>query len=152
MSETFIDAAMEAALAEQGEIIACSAGVSMYPMLRHRKDMVVVETVKRELEKYDVPVYRLKSGKIVMHRILEIRPDCYVIRGDNLFVKEYIKPEQIIGVLKEFYRGGKKVSCTTSKGYKFYVFWIMHSYWLRYIWKKMIRPVLAKIKHLIVKK
>ena len=151
MGDTFIDSNIESALAEHGEIMACSSGVSMFPMVRHRKDMVVIEKVNRELKKYDVPVYRLNSGKIVMHRILEVRPDCYVIRGDNLLHKEYIKPEQIIGVLKAFYRNGKQVDCATSKGYKFYVFWIMHSYWLRYLWKKIVRPILSKLKHFILK-
>lgn len=151
MGDSFIDSTMEKTLTEQGEIMACSAGVSMLPMIRNKKDMVVIETVKRELKRSDVPVYRLASGKIVMHRILEVRPDVYVIRGDNLLDKEYIKPEQIIGVLKEFYRGGKHVNCADSKKYKLYVFWIMHSYWLRYLWKKIIRPILSKIKRFIFK-
>lgn len=151
MNDTFLDSSMESTLAEQGEVVACSSGVSMFPMLRHRRDMIVVERLTRELKKYDVPVYRLQSGKIVMHRILEVRPDCYVIRGDNLLQKEYIKPEQIIGVLREFYRNGKHVVCATSKGYKIYVFWTAHTYWLRFAWKKIIRPILSKTKHVLIK-
>ena len=152
MSDTFNDLSIESALAEQGEIILCSSGVSMFPMLRHRKDMVVIEKLERELKKYDVPVYRLKSGKIVMHRILEVRPDCYVIRGDNLLDKEYIKPEQIIGVLKEFHRNGRRIHCETSKGYKLYIFLTMHSYWLRFLWKKFLHPTLYKIKCIFFKR
>ena len=100
MSESYLDGTIEKALEEQGEVIACSAGVSMYPMLRNKQDMIVVESLTRELKKHDVPVYRVKSGKIVMHRILKVRDDCFVIRGDNLWHKEYVKPEQIFGVLK----------------------------------------------------
>lgn len=152
MGDTFINASMEKALAEQGEIVACSAGVSMEPMLRNKQDMVVIETVKRELKKHDVPLYRLDSGKLVLHRILKVKPDVYVIRGDNLLVKEYIRPDQIIGVLKAFYRGGKYVDCATNRKYKLYVFWIMHSFWLRYPWKKFLLPFLVKVKHFLLNK
>jgi len=151
MSDNFLDSSLDKALAEQGEVVACSAGFSMYPMLRNKRDMIVVETVKRELKKHDVPVYRLKSGKIVMHRILKVRPDVFVIRGDNLMHKEYIKPEQIIGVLKAFYRNGKFYDCAKSPKYKIYVFWITHSFALRFIWKRCIRRPLGIIKRAILK-
>ena len=123
--------------------------MSMYPMLRNKQDMIVVEQLKRELKKFDVPVYRLKSGKIVMHRILKVRPDVYVIRGDNLYDKEYVKPEQVIGVLKAFYRGGKYVDCANSKRYKAYVYWRVYTFGLRFVWVKGVKPILRPIKHLI---
>lgn len=151
MAENYLDAGIEKALAEQGEIFATNSGISMYPMLRHRKDMIVIERIKEPLKRCDVPLYRLDSGKLVLHRILKVTPECYIIRGDNLTVKEYIKPEQVIGVLKEFYRNGKRVDCKTSKKYKLYVFWIMHSYWLRYFYIKGVHPILIKVKHLIFK-
>ena len=151
MSDTFIEPAMEQALNENGEVIACTSGISMYPMLRHRKDMVVVETVKRQLKKYDVPLYRLNSGKLVLHRILEVRPDVYVIRGDNLLHKEYVKPEQIIGVLKAFYRGGKFVDCAESRKYRVYIFCMRYSFYLRYAWKSWIRPILGRIKRAVIR-
>ena len=150
MSE--FDTSIEEAIDKNGEIMVCSSGISMYPMVRHRKDMVVIEKLNRPLKKYDVPVYRTKTGKIVMHRILKITPDGYIIRGDNLFQNEYdIKNENIIGVLKAFYRNGKHVDCTTSKMYKFYIFYIRFSYPARYVWKIFIRPFLSKIKHAIFK-
>lgn len=149
MSDSYLDSSLDKAIAEHGEVVACSAGVSMYPMLRNKQDMIVVEQVKRELKKFDVPVYRLESGKIVMHRILKVRPDVYVIRGDNLYVKEYIKPEQIIGVLKAFYRDGKYVDCATSKKYRRYVYWRVYTFGLRFFWVKGVKRVLRPIKHLI---
>ena len=152
MDNIFLDKNIENLLAREGEVMACSAGVSMYPMLRNKKDMIVVETVKRKLRKYDVPLYRLESGKLVLHRIIKVNPDHYVIRGDNLTVKEYIYPDQIIGVLKSFYRGGKFVDCEKSKKYKLYVFCVCHSYFLRYPWKKIIRPFLGKTKRFVLGK
>ena len=153
MSEmTYENFKMEQGIEENGEVMCCSSGVSMYPMLRHRKDMVVVKKVDRPLKKYDVPLYRLKSGKLVMHRILKVTDNGYIIRGDNLLEKEYnITDENIIGVLKAFYRGGKFYDCEKSVIYKIYVRINPIFYPLRYVWKKLIRPILVKIKHKIFK-
>lgn len=142
---------IEQVLAEKGESISSSSGFSMYPMLRHRRDMIVIETVKRPLKKHDVPLYRLPSGKLVLHRILKVTDKCYIIRGDNLFKKEYVPEERIIGVLKAFYRDGKLYDCATNRKYHAYIVWIRLSYPLRYAWKKLIRPVLSKIKHTVFK-
>lgn len=136
----------------QGEIMVSTSGISMYPMLRHRRDMVVVEKVTRKLKKNDVPLYVLPSGKLVLHRILKVTDNGYIIRGDNLFQKEYnITDDNIIGVLKAFYRGGKYYDCATSRVYHIYIALNRVSYPLRYLWKFQIRPVLGKIKRAIFK-
>ena len=136
----------------QGEIMVSTSGISMYPMLRHRRDMVVVEKVTRKLKKNDVPLYVLPSGKLVLHRILKVTDNGYIIRGDNLFHKEYnITDDNIIGVLKAFYRNGKYYNCATSKVYHIYIVLNRASYPLRYLWKFKIRPVLGKIKRAIFK-
>lgn len=143
---------IESVLAEKGEIMTGTAGVSMYPMLRDRRDMVVIERVNRPLKANDVPLYRLDSGKLVLHRIIKITENGYVIRGDNLLNKEYnITDEKIIGVLKAFYRNGKYYDCKTSRGYKLYVALIGASFPLRYIWKGFVRPFLVKLKHMLIK-
>lgn len=142
---------IESALEEKGEIIVCTSGVSMYPMLRHRKDMVVLIKPNRELKKYDVPLYRATTGKLILHRILKVMPDYYIIRGDNLFHKEIVKREQIIGLLKAFYREGKYCDCEKSRKYRVYIFLNRISYPLRRFWRLKLRPALSKLKHMIFK-
>lgn len=144
---------IESVIEEKGEVMTSTAGSSMYPMLRHKRDMVVIEKVNRKLKKYDVPLYRLKSGKLVLHRILKVTDKGYVIRGDNLMNKEYnITDENIIGVLKAFYRGGKYYNCETNKKYKLYIFLNQISFPIRYAWKGLIRPILGKLKRFLLKK
>lgn len=142
---------IEEQLETSGEVMVCSAGTSMAPMLRDRRDMVVIEKVQRALKKHDVPLYRLTGGKLVLHRILAIKNGIYVIRGDNLFQKEHVKPEQIIGVLKGFYREGKYYDCATNRPYKLYVAYVRVSYPIRHMWRVWIRPALSKIKHTIIR-
>ena len=141
---------IEQALAREGKIMVCTSGVSMHPMLRHRQDMIVLEKVSRPLRKHDVPLYRLSSGKLVLHRILKVDGGAYIIRGDNLFHKEYVTEDMIIGVLKSFYRGKKYYECATSKKYRVYIAYIRVFYLPRKLWSRGIRPVLSKIKHFIL--
>ena len=139
-------------LKTEGEVMQSTSGTSMYPMLRHRRDMVIIEPVNRKLKKHDVPLYVLPSGKLVLHRILKVTDNGYIIRGDNLYEKEYnITDNNIIGVLKAFCRNGKYYDCATSKKYHAYIVFSRLSYPLRYMWKKVIHPILSKIKHTIFK-
>lgn len=142
------------ALRENEEISVLTAGTSMRPMLRDHKDMVVIKRKNGRLKKNDVPLYsRTGSKKFILHRILKVTPEGYIIRGDNLYKKEYdIKDENIVGVLKAFYRDGKYIDCEKSRGYKIYVFLNRASYPLRYFWGVLIRPTLGKIKRFITRK
>lgn len=145
---------IESVIDELGEITVSVSGISMYPMIRNRRDMVVIAKVDRELKKHDVPVYRLKSGKIVMHRIIKITKNGeYIIRGDNLMKKEYgITDDNIVGVLKSFYRGGKFYDCEKSIAYKVYVIFNRVSFPVRYLWRMGVRLPLGRIKRAIFKK
>lgn len=111
---------IEDVLREEGMFVSTTVGVSMYPMLRNRKDTIIVMPYEGRLKKYDVPLYK-RGSSYILHRIIEVRPDSYVIRGDNCIQKEYgITDEQILGVLTGFYRGAKKVNMN-GIGYKLYV-------------------------------
>ena len=127
-----MNTSIEEQLRESGVVVSTTAGVSMWPMLRNRRDRVVLCSVGEErLEKFDLPLYRLPDGKYVLHRIIGVREDCYVIRGDNTYRKEYIPKEWILGCVTEFYRGGKHISAN-SKGYRFYASVWNKLYFLRY--------------------
>lgn len=119
-------ASIEQQLAEQGFFVSTTVGVSMRPMLRNRRDRVIVLPIGSErLKKYDLPLYRRADGRYILHRIIGVRDGSYVIRGDNTYCKEYVPDEQILGYVSEFYRGGKHHR-TDARGYRAYAhFWNM---------------------------
>ena len=140
-------------LKEKGEASSLTRGCSMRPMLREHKDVVTMAKISRKLKKGDVVVYPSKNGEFVLHRIVAIKKGEYIIRGDNNYFTEYgIIDNDIVGILKCFYRDGKYVDCETNKKYKLYTFYICHSYFLRYPWKKIVRPLLGKIKRFVLGK
>ena len=79
---------MEQMLKEQGFLASTAVGISMNPMLRNRRDTILIAPVAGRLKKYDVPLYR-RGDDYVLHRIVQVLPDSYVICGDNCMEREY---------------------------------------------------------------
>ena len=141
---------VEESLRINGYYASTTAGTSMYPLLRHRKDNIVVRPCNGRLKKYDVPLYKV-GEKYVLHRIIKVLPNGYVICGDNCINKEYgITDENILGVLSEIYRAGKKINMDGVR-YKTYVRLCRFSYPARVFYKKT-RRLLSAVKHKLLKK
>lgn len=121
---------IEDVLKEEGVYVATISGISMYPMLRNRRDTVVIKPYTGRLKKYDVPLYKV-GERYILHRIIKVLPDSYVIRGDNLWEKEYgITDEKILGVLTSFYRDEKEIKLD-NWAYKTYVIVWRYTFFLR---------------------
>lgn len=144
---------VEELLKIRDEVMTRTRGISMRPLLRQGRDIVVIKKPQFPLKVGDAPIYKVKNKKeLVLHRILKVNDDgSYIIRGDNLFFKEYVFENQIVGVMRAFYREGKYCECEKSLKYKVYVFLNRISYPLRYLWSVRLRPLLSKIKHKIFK-
>ncbi|MBE6589636.1 MAG: hypothetical protein E7643_05600 [Ruminococcaceae bacterium] len=141
---------IEEGLRANGFYVSTTVGMSMKPMLRNRRDRVVLVPVGEErLRRWDLPMYRREDGKYVLHRIIAVKKDHYVIRGDNTFKKEYVKDAQLIGVVSEFYRGDRHVQ-TDARGYRVYAALWHFIFPVRLLLFKM-RRLASKIKHAIVK-
>ncbi|MBR6385943.1 MAG: S24/S26 family peptidase [Ruminococcus sp.] len=112
----------EEELKKNGKLVYTNVGDSMKPLIRQGRDLLVIEPVHGRLKKYDVPLYKRDSGQYVLHRILKVRKNDYVICGDNRWQKEYgITDRHIIGVLTAVIRDGKKNIPVTDRKYLAYV-------------------------------
>ena len=155
---------IEDVIEKQGFYAGTTVGISMYPMLRHRRDTIVLKPKTGRLKKYDVPLYKV-GDKYVLHRVIKVLPDGYIIRGDNLIIKERVRDDQILGVLKEFYRNPKNVNVSNAKTlsetkpvnmngfkYKLYVRVWHYSFPIRIIYKKFRHFVGNVLRALRLKK
>ena len=108
-------------LEKNGYLVYTVVGMSMEPLLKQRRDIVDIRAKGAErFHKYDVVLY-VSGGRYVLHRILKVRPDDYVIAGDhNTFLEYGITDDQILGVMTRIIRDGKERSLTSWK-YKAYV-------------------------------
>lgn len=113
---------MEELLAETGELFTTANGVSMLPCIRPKRDMLHLVKPKENIRKYDVILYKRMNGTYILHRVMDVGVDSYVLCGDNQWVLEHgITDEQVLGVLRGFYRGKRYVDCQKNFLYHFYV-------------------------------
>lgn len=111
---------IEDVLEHDGVYVGTTAGVSMWPMLRNRRDTIVVERPTGRLKRFDVVLYR-RGDAYVLHRVVDVQPHSYTILGDNcLALERGVRDEQVIGVLTGFFRGSKRVNMDGA-AYRAYV-------------------------------
>ena len=100
---------LEEVLSRDGKLVYKTRGTSMLPLLHQERDLVIIETPKGRLKKYDVALYK-RGGNTVLHRVIRVNTDSYTIRGDNTFILEKVPDSAVLGVLTGFVRKGKRVS------------------------------------------
>ena len=133
-------------LDENGILIYSNVGISMLPLLRQGKDLFILEKKKSERFKIgDVVLYR-RNNKYVLHRIIDVRENDYVILGDNCTEKEYgIKNVDILAIMTGFIRNGKKYSINDFI-YKIYLLIWLKTTSTRIFMKKLIHHLKNYLK------
>jgi hypothetical protein len=106
-------------LRKRGSYFSVPHGVSMKPMIYDRKGIVEIHTLEGEARRYDVVMYLRSDGVGVIHRVLHVKDDHYVIVGDNCWRLEYVPKKDVYGIAVRFYRKGKWYDCSCT-GYRLY--------------------------------
>lgn len=109
---------IEEVLASCGKYVGPTVGVSMLPMLKNRRDIIVVLPKTERLQPLDVALYK-RGDAYILHRVLQQTDEGYIIRGDNCYSDENVPENAVIGVLTEFFRKGKHYTCTDKKYLKY---------------------------------
>ena len=96
--------AYEELLRKEGKIITHVVGYSMLPLLCNRESIVIVESVDHVPPKRgDVVLYKYGTTYL-LHRIMQIKPDEYLIRGDNTQIIEHLPKDALLATMTGFYR------------------------------------------------
>lgn len=153
----------EEILSTDGILTYTNTGVSMMPLLRQGRDIMIIENVQdgRPLAKLDSVLFRRTNGQYVLHRIMCLPKDptakdpVYIICGDNTIQMEPVRRSMIIGRLIEVERNaGTKQAWTIhvgSMGERIYSR-IAYAMWpiRRILWP--IRWKIGGILHFLAKK
>lgn len=116
-------------------------GTSMLPLIHQGRDEVVLKKPNGRLKKFDIVFYKRASGQFVLHRIIKVRKNDYVLCGDNQTDYEYnITDDMILAVVEELIIDGKKVSVTDCDYLK---------YARKNLLNKKKRRIIGKIKRFI---
>lgn len=156
-----IKSTFEDELARTGRLVYTNIGVSMLPLLRQGRDVMVIERCDpAALRRWDAVLFRrvglMGRGAYVLHRIVRLNPDgSYWIVGDNCIDGETVIPEQILGKLTAV-RRGKRTVTERSLRYRLYVTLWCKPYHLRILilrFKRFCAEMIDRIKcHLKRKK
>lgn len=149
----------EELLEKDGYIVYTNVGCSMMPLLRQRRDIIEIRKKGPErCKKYDVALYK-RGDKYILHRVLKVLPDGYLIAGDNcVFVERDITDENILGVMTRVRRNGRDVAMD-NPWYRLYVHLWCDCYPLRmlilrcaFLARAAAHRLLSPLKKLIFKK
>ena len=137
---------IEELLAMNRQAIFTVKGTSMLPFIGDNRDSVVLE--KRDfnnLKKGDIILFQYDSGKYILHRIYNISQEGYQTIGDGcISFDDWIRPDQVRGVVTKIIRKGKEIDCNSIKWKIIFSLWMgllpIRKYLLRIYFK------LGKIK------
>lgn len=123
-----------------------NVGVSMLPLLKEGRDVFTVrKKSSAKCKKNDVVLYRRSQNTYVLHRVIKVRENDYVIMGDNCTTTEAgVTDDDIVAVMVSFMHRGKSYNVTDLR-YRMYSALISK----RYIFislKKKIRRVIRKLR------
>lgn len=115
---------MRESLDRGSDVSITVTGTSMLPLLHNGTDSAVLARPAGRLNKYDLPLYRRADGSFVLHRVVKVLPDGYIMCGDNQVVTEHgIRDENIIAVVTAFTRLGKRHSVAELPYRMYSVLW-----------------------------
>jgi len=113
-------------------------GNSMWPLLRNRKDQVVLRKVNaKELKKGDIVLYKPDDGRYILHRITKVRNGKLRTTGDNnCFHDGEFSDECVLGKAVSLIRNECQIDCTKI--------------WVRlfgrvWSWLYPVRPLLLRV-------
>ena len=109
-----------AMIQKEGFYLCTPSGTSMLPMLAGGVDQAVIVSLSGKAKKGDVLLYEDKDGQNVLHRVIKVKSDGYLLRGDNRYYTEFVPFDRVIGILSSFFKGEKQIDCKKSLRYRMY--------------------------------
>lgn len=96
-------------------------GTSMLPLLKEGRDLYTLKYVNNnDCKLFDVVLFKRNDGQLVLHRIIDIKDDMYITRGDNSINSEIIPKSSVIGIMTSFTHKGKEIYVNDKK----YIFFV----------------------------
>lgn len=108
-------------------------GHSMRPLLREDRDIVVLQRCDvSELKRGDIVLFRYR-GQHILHRILHIEADRFVLAGDgNYRTREHCSSHEIVArAVQVIRRSGRIVKCDSARWRRQSRLWLGIPEWLR---------------------
>ncbi len=115
MDDVYRQADYKSEIERLGAIGFVPNGISMWPFLKNHGQSVIVEKKKGRLNALDVAFYQRDNKSYVLHRVISVLPDGYVMCGDSQFTLEKVEEDSVFGVMTGFYKGKSLINARDEK-------------------------------------
>ena len=97
-------------LGQKNSIRFRAAGSSMRPFILDGDDVEIQPVAPPTLKRGDIVLICLSSGRLLLHRVVQVRPHKFLIQGDALLVADgWVDSDQVLGKVSAIYRQGKHI-------------------------------------------
>ena len=122
-------------------------GTSMQPFLKDRQDKVWIVKPTRKLKKYDIIFYNVKNYGFVLHRIVKVKNNGVICRGDNQTDNEpLLSFDDVIAIVSHYERNGRKKPVNSVLHTVYSRFWVNTVFF-----RKVIRKTVSILRKRKVK-
>lgn len=135
----------EKELAENGKLVYTNVGVSMMPLIREKRDVILMERLDDAPKRFDVVLFRRDGiegrGHYVLHRVLRVRRDGrFLIAGDHDASGEIVEKDHILGRMTSLLRDGKPYRFSGFRYWCYLHLWCA-PYRLRFFFLRAVRKI-----------
>ena len=134
-------------LAQQHSIRFRANGSSMRPFILDGDSVEIQPLRQPNFKRSDIVLYRLASGRLLLHRVVQVCRGSLLIQGDALPAPDgWADGEQVLGKAVALYRNGKRIDLLSAWWVEAGKLWLglaplrcRVQPWLQALWRKM-RP------------
>jgi len=96
-------------LDENGQAGVRVTGMSMWPILYHMRDSVVIsKPAETGVHVGDIVLFDRRNGRYALHRVIHKGKTCFAMAGDHQwYIDRRLPYEQIVGVVTQINRNGR---------------------------------------------
>ncbi len=140
----------EKELEEEGFLVYTSKGTSMLPLIKEGRDLLLIKRKDEKPKKNDIVLYK-KAGKYILHRIIKVNGDRYVLCGDNQIIADPdVREEDIFGILTGLKRKEKTLDFK-SASYRIYLFFWCDLFFVRKLYFRL-RSMIGSLRRNLIQK
>ena len=98
-------------LAQRGQAYVRVTGTSMWPLLHHLRDGVLIVPPDK-LRRGDVVLFDRQNGRYALHRVVGMKKSSFSMAGDHQWhIEQNLPYDQIVGVTAVLHRDGQFIPC-----------------------------------------
>ncbi len=127
ISSDLLFTAISEQLAQNRQAAFTVTGMSMWPLICHGRDQVIVEQANRDtVHKGDIILYQVSESHYVLHRVTRLEKNRFQTTGDGNLRRDPMMPyDSIMAKVTKISRNGKMIDCNAPQWKFLFRIWMV---------------------------